>query len=395
MPRRQRIALVAHAVASHDPRIRRQSDALRTAGYEVDVFGLRGPGEAHEDARNGVRSIRLPVDRWFSGFAGHMVEYLTFTSMAAVRLAREHRRRPYGLIQIATVPDFLVFSAIPERMAGVPVLLDLHEDMPAFFSDRFTSPLLMPLIPAVEVTARAAAATATELITVHEPLRELSLRRGVDPGRITVVMNSADPRLFDPDRHPRREYMADGTLRLVHHSNFQRIYGLDLLVHAVARLKDLPVQLTAYGDGPWRPAVEAAVRETGVGSRVTLAGRVPIDDLPALLAEADVGVVPTRPEPYMRYSLSTKLLEYAALGMPVIASDLPTFRHHFTADALRYVPAGDVEALAGAIAEDARDPTAAIRRGQEARRQAAAYAWDRQAATYLEVVARLIGSRGR
>jgi glycosyltransferase involved in cell wall biosynthesis len=395
MSRPQRIAIVVHAVASQDSRIRRQTDALEHAGYAVDVFGLRGEGELPEEARNGVRSFRLPVDRWFTGFGGHMVEYAAFASLAMFRLAREHRRRRYDLIQIATVPDFLVFSALPERMVGVPVLLDLHEDMPEFFSDRFRSPLLMPLLPAVELTSRAAAATATELLTVHEPLRELSVRRGVDPERITVVMNSADPRLFDPDRHRRRPYMADGSLRLVHHSNFQRIYGLDLLVRAVAAVPDLDVHLTAYGDGPWRGAVEEAIRETGTEARVTLAGRIPIDELPARLAEADVGVVPTRPEPYMRYSLSTKLLEYAALGMPVIASDLATFRHHFTDAALRYVRAGDVEALAGAIREAAREPSVAQARGAEARRQAAAYGWDRQRDTYLEVVSRLLAHRGR
>jgi glycosyltransferase involved in cell wall biosynthesis len=386
---------VAHAIASQDPRIRRQVDALQEAGYHVDVIGLRAPGEAPEESANGVRNVRLPVDRWFSGFAGHLVEYIAFASLATWRLAREHRRRRYSLIQVATVPDFLVFSALPERLAGVPVLLDLHEDMPEFFQDRFSSPFLAPLMPAVEMTSRVAAAAATEIITVHEPLRQLAMERGVPADRITVVMNSADGRLFEPDRHPRRPYMDDGCLRLVHHSNFQRVYGLDLAVRAIAELPGLNVHLTAYGDGPWRRVVEDTIRETGMESRVTLAGRAPIDTLASLLSQADVGLVPTRPEPYARYSLSNKLLEYAALGMPVIASDLPTFRHHFSDAALKYVPAGNVGALAHAISEAAREPASMIARGLEARRQAEAYSWDGQRATYLDVVARLIASGPR
>ena len=85
-----------------------------------------------------------------------------------------------------------------------------------------------------------------------------------------------------------------------------------------------------YGDGPYRPQIEAAIARTGTADRVHLNGRVPMDDLPALLAGADIGLVPSLPEPYLQYSLSTKLLEYAAMGLPIIASDLATFRAHFT-----------------------------------------------------------------
>ncbi|HEX6139237.1 MAG TPA: glycosyltransferase, partial [Candidatus Limnocylindria bacterium] len=137
-----RIAIVVHAVYPGDPRIRRQSDVLLEAGHEVDLFCLRGPGEAAEEQVGGLRILRLPVNRTFTGFAGHMAEYLAFAGMAAVRLAREHRRRRYALAQVATVPDFLAFAAFPVRLTGVPLLLDLHEDMPEFFRDRFAHPLL-------------------------------------------------------------------------------------------------------------------------------------------------------------------------------------------------------------------------------------------------------------
>jgi glycosyltransferase involved in cell wall biosynthesis len=387
-----RLAMVVHAVYPGDPRIRRQSDALREAGHEVDLFCLRMPGEAAEDADGTLRIVRLPVNRAFTGFAGHLAEYLAFAGLAAVRLTREHRRRRYRLIQVATVPDFLAFAAFPIRLNGVPLLLDLHEDMPEFFRDRFLHPLLRPLLPAVTLSARAAAGLATELITVHEPLRQLSIARGVPPQKISVVMNSADTRLFDPAQHPRRPFMDDGELRLIHHSNLQRIYGLDVAVEAVAILNadELPHRLDVYGDGPYRPQVAAAIARTGTADRVHLHGRVPMDALPGLLAGADIGLVPSLPEPYLQYSLSTKLLEYAAMGVPIIASDLATVRAHFTPDAVRYVPGGDAAALAEAIRLLAADPAAAARLGAEAHRQAAAYAWSAQAAHYVEVVERLL-----
>ena len=386
----RRVAIVVHAIYPGDPRVRRQSDALTDAGYEVDVFALRRPGEPAVEANGAERTIRLPLNRLFTGFAGHLAEYAAFTAMAAWRLAREHRRRRYSLVQLATVPDFLGFAALPEKLGGVPLLLDLHEDMPEFFRDRFRAPLLRPLMPLVSGVSRASAAVADELITVHEPLRQLSIARGVAPDKIEVIMNSADQRLFDPSRHPRRPFMADGMLRLIHHSNLQRIYGLDVAIRGLVTLPaDIDWRLDVYGDGPWRAPIEAAIAETGARERVTLHGRVLIDELPALLAGADVGLVPSLPEPYMQYSLSTKLLEYAALGVPIVASDLATFRYHFTDAAMRFVPGGDPAALPRAVAELAADPEGTVAMGLEARRQATAYDWEHQKARYLAVVDRL------
>lgn len=392
-----RVVIVVHALYPGDPRVRRQSDALAAAGHEVDVIALRAPGETAEERDGPMRIVRLPLNRTFHGFAGHMAEYLAFAGLAAVRLAREHRRRRYDLVQVATVPDFLAFAAAPLRLAGIPLLLDLHEDMPEFFRDRFAHPLLRPLHPFVTGAARAAAATATELITVHEPLRQLAIRRGVAPERIQVVMNSADGRLFDPTRHERRAFMEDGELRLIHHSNLQRLYGLDMAVEALAGIDpgELPHRLDVYGDGPFRPDVEDAIARTGTADRVRLHGRVPIDELPGLLAGSDIGLVPSRPEPYLELSLSTKLLEYAAMGVPTIASDLATFRAHFSDAAIRYVPGGDTAALAGAIRELAADPARAAAMGETARREAARYAWEEQAARYVGIVERLVANAGR
>jgi glycosyltransferase involved in cell wall biosynthesis len=385
-----RIVIVAHAAYPTDPRIRRQAEALVRAGNRVDILCLRGAGQPPEEEGDGLRIIRLPVDRAFTGLAGHLAEYLAFAGIAALRLAREHRRRRYQLVQVATVPDFLVFAAAPLKLSGIPLLLDLHEDMPEFFRDRFATPALRPLLPLVAGMARASAAVADELITVHEPLRLLAIRRGVPPDKISVVMNSADPRLFDPSRYADRPFMDDGELRVIHHSNLQRIYGQVVLIEAVARIGDeLRLRVDVYGDGPYRSELEAAIGRTGTADRVHLNGPVPMEELPGLIAGSDVGVVPTLAEPYLQFSLSTKLLEYAAMGITTVASDLATMRAHFTPDAIRYVPAGDPDALAGALRELAADPVAAARLGAEAHRQAADYRWDVQAARYLEIVKRL------
>lgn len=391
------VAVVVHAAVPADPRIRREVDALLDAGYEVDLYALREPGQPADERDGRLRTLRLPVRRRFRGFAGQLAEYTAFTALAAYRLTREHRRRHYALVQVATLPDFLVAAAAVLKLAGVPLLLDLHEDMPSFYDDRFAAPVLRPLRPVIGGVARGSARMADHVLTVHEPLRALAVARGMAPEKISVVMNGPDERLFDASRHARRTFMSDGTLRLVHHSSLQRIYGLDVAIEAIAQLRERtdapPVTLDVYGDGPHRSQIEAGLARWQVADRVTLHGRVPMDELPALLAAADAGLVPSLPEPYLQLSLSTKLLELVAMGVPVIASDLATFRIHLDETAVRYVPGGDPEALADAILELVADPAAASARAAEARRQAAGYAWRAQAPIYLDVVDRLISRR--
>ena len=268
--------------------------------------------------------------------------------------------------------------------------------MPEFFRDRFARPLLRPLAPAVAAAARASAGIADELITVHEPLRQLAIARGVDPDRISVVMNSADGDLFDPARHPRRPFMEDGELRLIHHSNLQRIYGAAIAGRGgrqprrlasgqARRLRGRAVSGGARGDRRAdRHERPRPPQRPGADRRRCRAS----------IAAADIGVVPSLPERYMQYSLSTKLLEYAAMGIPIVASDLATFRAHFTDEAIRYVPGGDPGALAAALRELAADPVGTARIGAEAHRQAERYEWREQARRYLEIVERLAGAVG-
>ena len=92
-----RVAIVVHASLPDDPRIRRQAEALRDAGHEVDLFGLRDPGQPGAETWNGIRILRLPVRRRFTGFAGHLAEYLAFAAVVSIRLTAEHRHRRPGL----------------------------------------------------------------------------------------------------------------------------------------------------------------------------------------------------------------------------------------------------------------------------------------------------------
>jgi glycosyltransferase involved in cell wall biosynthesis len=395
-PKRRPICMVVHAYYEEDPRVRREAETLVAAGWEVDVFGLRRRGEGPSAVVAGVNLHRLPVGRHQgAGLPVYLAEYGAFLVRAMFAAARAHRRRRYELIEIHSLPDYLVLAALPLKLSGVPVLLDLHEAMPEFFRSRFpkaANPISYGLLRLQE---KLSIAVANEVLTVNEPLAERLRGLGTNPDRLTVILNSPDLHLFDPEAHPARRFMADGTLRLVYTGALTPTYELDVVLRAIASIRESRPELTLrasfYGRGDAQPALEALARELGIADRVEFPGRIPIEKVPAVVAGSDVGVAPTRLDPFTGMSLSTKALEYAAMNKPVVASRLPTVERYFESGTLSLYEPGDPEALAAAILHLVDEPADRRARVEATGGRVEELGWERQAKIYLAVVERMVG----
>jgi glycosyltransferase involved in cell wall biosynthesis len=390
--------MIVHAYYEEDPRVRREAETLTAAGWEVDVFGLRRPGESPSAVVAGVNLHRLPIGRHQgASLPIYLAEYGAFLLRSMWAATRAHRHRHYGLVEVHSLPDYLVFAALPMKLAGVPVLLDLHEAMPEFFRSRFpraANPISYRLLRLPE---KLSLRLANEVMTVNEPLAERLRGLGVRSDRLTVVLNSPDLRLFDAAAHPRREFMTDGTLRIVYTGALTPTYELDVLLRAVASIGRarpiLELTATLYGRGDAQPALEALARELGIADRIEFPGRIPIEDVPAAVASGDIGIAPTRLDPFTGMSLSTKVLEYAAMEKPVVASRLPTVERYFAPDTLSVYEPGNPESLATAILALVDDPAERLARVDRTRRRVGELSWTRQAKVFTTVVERL--TRGR
>lgn len=392
--------MVVHSYYDEDPRVRREAEALVAAGREVDVIALRRPGEPSAATVAGVRVTRLGVERHQgAGIGRYAAEYLDFLVRSAVALVRAHRRRRYGLVQVHTIPDLLAAAAVPLRLAGVPLLVDFHEAMPEFFRSRFpaaANPLAHALLVLQE---RLAVALASEVLVVNEALEDRLIAAGVPPRKVTVVRNLAALARFDPAGHPARPFMADGTLRLVYAGALTPTYEVDVAVEAVALIRDrrpdLALRLDVYGRGDTAPALAGLAAARGVADRVHLHGRIPLEEVPAALAAADVGLAPTRRDAFTDVSLSTKIFEYAAMGKPVVATRLPMVEATCPPGSVLPYEPGDAEAMAGAILALVDDPAARAARVERTLALARERSWEAEAPRYLAVVDRLMGGTGR
>ena len=391
------VLMIVHSYYEEDPRVRREAESLVRAGRPVVVLGLRRPGGPATSDVDGVQVRHLDVQRHQgAGLGVYLREYLSFLGRAMVAAIRLHRRQRFGLVQVHSLPDFLVFAAVPFRIAGVPVLLDLHEAMPEFFRSRFprASNALVHRLLVLQERLSVAASTAT--ITVNASMRDRLIGLGVPASKVGVVVNSPSLGRFDSRAYPRRPFRSDGRLRLVYTGALTPTYELDVAVEAVARIvrtrPDLDVLLELYGRGDSEPALRAQVALLGVEDRVTFHGRVPIEDVPARVASADIGLAPTRHDQFTDMSLSTKVFEYAAMGKPVVASRLPMVAATFPPGTVAAYAPGDAAALAEAILGFADDPLAreaAVARTADIVR---AGSWERESVGYIALVDRLIGS---
>src|SRR5205085_9624937 len=130
-------------------------------------------GERWNHRRGRVRTYRLPIRHRRSGAILYVLQYAGFTLGAGLLLAALHLRRRYDLVQVNTVPDTLVFSALVPRLLGARVLLDLHECMPELFATKFKVELNHPAVRLVARLEQASIRFSNFAITCNDCTRAL------------------------------------------------------------------------------------------------------------------------------------------------------------------------------------------------------------------------------
>ncbi len=385
-----RVLIIAYTTYVHDGRVKRHAEALAARGDNVDVITL---SSGHEGFQHGVNVIGIPIQRYRGASrAGYLGSYLRFFSRAARLGYRLGRANPYDVVITCTLPDAAVLSALPARRFGSRVVLDVHDTMPELYQDKFggrRGALGARLLMSME---RFCAAFADRVLAVHDLHRMRLEQAGISAAKITVVMNSPQPSIFKLASHPPQ---SSERCVLVCHGTITRRLGIETAIKAVSLLLDriAGVQLRVIGGGDYVEAARTLASSLNVSDRVRFEGMAPIEELPRLLREATIGLVPNHASSATHLMLPVKLMEYAALGIPVIASRLRTVEHYFPDPAVRLVAPGDPNAMANAIEELFRAPVLRRRMVRDAQRIARELAWEHQEARFLATIDELVSKR--
>ncbi len=373
-----------------DIRVERQALALIRRGHSVDVICLRREGDRPREVIDGIRIRRLPVHRQRGmGLGSQMLEYVSFMVWAGALVSWLHLRDRFDVVQVHNVPDFLVFAAIVPRLTGAAILLDLHDLMPEFFASRTGGSMDSLAVRLVRLQERVSSRFADGVLTVTDLWRRTLIARGLPDAKVSVVMNLPDDELFKrraPEVRPEPDFFT-----VLYHGTITHRYGIDILLRAVdSARKRIPIHLVIHGRGEYLDDLRTLIDELGMRDVVRLSTEtLPTADLPNLIAAADIGVVPNRSDVFTDGILPTKLLEYAALGIPAVVSRSTATSAYFTDEMVEYVEAGSVGALAGAIERLARDPERRRKLATAAQAFTTKHRWSDEAERYVDVVERL------
>lgn len=376
-----------------ETRVQREAEALVDHGYAVDVICLGARTEAAVDTHYNVTIYRLPMARLKrKSLIAQFLDYIVFFVLASVQLTRLHLERRYDVVQVHNLPDFLVFAALIPKLTGARVILDLHDLMPEFYQGRFgqgSNSCLKRLILGQE---NLSCRFADHVITVSEHWRQALIRRGVPPEKCSVVMNLADPRIFHPLSAESALSKDDNRFRLFYHGTLSNRYGLDLVLQAMGLVRhQIPgIHLTVVGAGEYLEDLKRMADALNLSeSHVQFRPNVPAERLPPLIAAADVGVVPYRDDVFTDSLLPTKLMEYAAMGLPSIVARTSAIAAYFDETMVQFFKPGDVQDLARCILTLYSDRKRLVQLAQGIQKFNQRYNWSTQSAEYIRLVDQL------
>ncbi len=280
----------------------------------------------------------------------------------------------------SSVPDadvvHLTVPIAPPR-EKVPMVATVHDVLPFTMSSSFTRRGASMMRRGL----RRISAEADSVMVPTESGRSEFVAQGFDPARLKVVPLGVDiPGMLDEgsiDQVLTRYGIERPYVLFVGTAEPRK--GLDVLAAAMARLDRDEVTLVLVGPDGWGDVDLSRVK------RLVRPGFVSDTDLQAIRAGAASCAMPSRAEGF-----GLPVLEAMAAGIPVVTTS-GTPMEEFAHGVARFVPAGDVEALAVAIADILDDSVAAREMGARGRERASGFTWERTAQRILEVYETVLG----
>jgi glycosyltransferase involved in cell wall biosynthesis len=378
---RRILVIVENLPVPFDRRVWQEALALTVAGAEVSVIcPATADYPARQERLDGIDIHRHPLPA-ASGRLGFLAEYAAALFWQTVLAVRIRRGRGFDTIHGCSPPDLIFLVALLFKPFGARYIFDHHDLSPELYEAKFRRRGLFWRL--LRLAERLTFRTADVSLATNESYRRIAIERGgMAPERVFVVRSAPDLRRVGP-RPPNAAWRADRRLLVGYVGNMAGEEGIDLLLEAVARLGRDDVQLCLAGDGPAVPAMKRLAESLGLGTRVTFAGRLPDDDLFEMLSTADVCVNPDRVSPFSDASTMNKVLEYMAVGRPIVMFE--TTEGRFSAgNAALYAAPNDPADFAAKLAEPLDDPGQRARMGAAGRRRLIEdLGWDRSAAALI------------
>jgi glycosyltransferase involved in cell wall biosynthesis len=339
-----------------------EATTLRAAGYGVSIICPTGKGyEKKFESIDGIDIHRYDLPNEAEGALGYLIEYsaaLAFTFWLSLKVK-------FDVIHACNPPDLFWLIGAFYKLFGKKFLFDHHDANPELYEAKFGRRDF--LWKAMCFLERMTFRFADVSLATNESYRRIALERGgMDPDKVFVVRSgpSLERMKVVPAAKKQRRFLV-GYVGVMGKQE-----GIDLLLQSVAHVLKTrdDVHFAVVGGGTSLDEMKALARELGVAEYVTFTGRVPDAELLATLNAADVCVNPDVANEMNDISTMNKIMEYMALGKPIVQFDLTEGRYS-AQEASLYARRNDPADFARKIIELLDDPARRERMGEYGRRR--------------------------
>lgn len=356
-PRRVLI-IVENLPSPFDRRVWQEATTLHGVGYEVSIICPTGKGyESHYEVIDGIHIYRHGLPLEAEGALGYLLEYSTALFWEFTLAWKVLLTRGFDAIHACNPPDNIFLVGGFFKLLGKKFLFDHHDINPELYEAKFGRRDFFYKI--MLLWERWTFKTASVSIATNESYKKIAIERGgMDPDKVFVVRSG--PKLDRLKVIPPVEALKKGRRYLVGYVGVMgKQEGIDYLLraakHIIFDMGRSDVHFGLVGGGTSLDEMQAYAQELGIADYVTFTGRVPDQALLEMLNTADVCVNPDVANEMNDKSTMNKIMEYMALGKPIVQFDLTEGR--FSAqDASLYAKHNDAVDMAQKIVELLDDP---------------------------------------
>ena len=381
-----KVCIVRHNYYPDEPRVRRDAESLIEHGYEVDVICLRKKGQKKRECINNVNVYRLAMEHHRKGIMRYIYEYSVFTAMVSCLIGWLFLRRRYRVIEVVSMPEFLILATLFPKLLGTRVILHIFDFTSVTFAQAFKVSRNHVIAKLLTVISKLCYTLADHIIVCEYLGQELLWTKGVRKSKITVVLNVPDENVFTSKSYSANVIGQQGYFYLITHGSILERYGVQTLIRAVPLLIDnIPeLRIMVVGDGEYRPQLEELAQSLGISEYIHFTGFVPFEEIPSLINQAAIGVVSC-----LTPMLPNKLFEYLASGTPTVAAKTRAISTFLDDKSVALYEPDDEQGLANCVLDLYRNPQKRAVLAASGLTIYKKYRWDQMKHEYLKIFKQL------
>jgi glycosyltransferase involved in cell wall biosynthesis len=317
------LIIVENAPVPFDPRVWKEAASLQANGYEVTVLSpkrrecMRG-----YEVIGGVRIYRHPMPAERDNLLGYLYEYVCALLWEFLYAWWIYFRHGFHVIQGCNPPDNIFLVALPFKILGVKYIFDHHDANPELYLCKYGK---KGFLYKVQVWLEKLTYRFSDVVmATNNSYKQLAIARGgIAPEDVFIVRNGPDLETFKPVTP--NPALKHGKCYLVGYvGNMSVQDGIEILLDAALRIKTLgrrDIHFTCVGGGPGLAGLKKTAQEKNLEDMFNFTGRIPDQELLEILSTADVCVNPDKPSQMNDISTMIKIMEYMALGKPIVQFD--------------------------------------------------------------------------